>query len=575
MLGTIAEYVAELGLDVAKNCGERKIEEHKLRADLTTFIESQRKYADMCSLAEEIDFQGLIDYISHHLLKDVSTRVFSPNSKMRGDARKMIIDRAITYSGADTPERKQKVADVIAISLDIIRDFYHKQCSMKDYIIASEAVEAVTEVVNESTNTTVATINDKTNLILDKITESRSLFSLDEAEKYAEEGRINDIGRKLNKFLDYISVKHPYYPDFKIDYAHGNLISAPVTPEAAKRFPPSMTFTGAVRFGNEYYNDPNGNPLVYAYRHQLPMIMEVKMVKKYLGEKPDPFQDDVAGLAGKTMIAKPPAFPPAFPCSIKVGTEVFFDYVLLRTQEIEDDGTYVIGNKEQNGYLYFEIRINPNKPSQPDFNIKIEKGSNKDRLKYVKFMNTLSKEKDLHIYLLDEGEDFLAGYINDFELHTGFASVDEEIDYLERVCTIEDFFDVKFPSEGGVSIADFDKIVRISDLIRKDQIEGTWTQATFTGITTQHFREELKSLENTEVHNLSFVWVDHVELFGVELEFRVLRSFISARIMDYDRVKKKVELLDDGESIKITFCASDDNRAIETLKIPEKFEKVS
>lgn len=37
MLGTIAEYVAELGLDVAKNCGERKkIEEHTLRADLAT-----------------------------------------------------------------------------------------------------------------------------------------------------------------------------------------------------------------------------------------------------------------------------------------------------------------------------------------------------------------------------------------------------------------------------------------------------------------------------------------------------------------------------------------------------------
>ena len=575
MLGTIAEYVANLALDLAKNCGERKIEEHKLRADLTTFIEGQRKYADMCSLAEEIDFQGLIDYISHHLLKDVSTRVFSLSSKMRGDARKMIIDRAIAYSGADTPEQKRKSADLIAICLDVIRDFYHKQCSMKDYILASETVEAVTEVVNESTNTTVATINDKTKLILDKIIESRSLFSLDEAMKSAEEGEINDIGRELNKFLDCISVKHPYYPDFKIDYAHGNLISVPVTPEAAKRFPSSMTFTGAVRFGDDYYNDPNGNPLDYAYRHQLPMTMEVKMVQKYLGEKPDPFQDDVAELAGKTMIAEPPAFPPAFPCSIKVGSEVFFDYVLLRIQEIEDDGTYVIGNKEQNGYLYFEIRINPNKPGQPDFRIKIEKGSNKERLKYVEFMNTLSKEKNLHIYLLDEGEDFLAGYINDFELHTGFASVDEEIDYLERVCTIEDYFDVKLPSEGGVSMADFDKIVRISDLIRKDQIEGTWSQATFTGITTQHFREELKSLENTEVHNLSFVWIDHVELFGVELEFRVLRSFISARIMNYDKVKKKVELLDDGESIKITFCAGDDNRAIETLKIPEKFEKVS
>lgn len=575
MLGTIAEYVAELGLDVATNCGERKIEEHTLRADLITYVEGRRKYADMCSLAEEIDFQGLKDYISHHLLEDVSTRVFSPRCKMRGEARKKIIDRAITYSGADTPERKRKVAEVIAICLDIIRDFYHKQCSMKDYILASETVETVTEVVNESTNTTVATINDKTNQILDKITESRSLFSLDEAMKYAEEGRINDIGREIKKSLDCLSVQHPYYPDFKIDYAHGNLISAPVTPEAAKRFPPSMTFTGAIRFGDEYYNDPSGNPLDYSYRHQLPMTMEVERVKKYLGERPDPFQDDVAELAGKTMIAEPPAFPPAFPCSIKIGTEVFFDYVLLRTQEIEDDGTYVISNKEQKGYLYFEIRINPNKPSQPDFKIKIEKGSNKDRLKYVKFMNTLSKEKNLHIYLLDESEDFLAGYINDFDLHTGFASIDEEIDYLERVCTIEDYFDVKLPSEGGVSMADFDKIIRISDLIRNDQIEGTWTQATFTGITTQHFRDELKSLENTEVHNLSFVWADHVELFGVELEFRVLRSFISARIMNYDRVKKKVELLDDGESIKIIFCAGNDNRVVETLKIPEEFEKVS
>ena len=133
----------------------------------------------------------------------------------------------------------------------------------------------------------------------------------------------------------------------------------------------------------------------------------------------------------------------------------------------------------------------------------------------------------------------------------------------------------RVPRYSGYRYAAFRFTYWTTDLIRKDQIEGTWTQATFTGVTTQHFREELKSLENTEVHNLSFVWIDHVELFGVELEFRVLRSFTSARIMDYDRVKKKVELLDDGESIKITFCAGDDNRAIETLKIPEEFEKVS
>lgn len=63
------------------------------------------------------------------------------------------------------------------------------------------------------------------------------------------------------------------------------------------------------------------------------------------------------GLIGNTIIAFPPKFPSAFPCSIKVGSQIFYEYVLLRLQEIEDDETYIINNKERI-YLYlskFEV----------------------------------------------------------------------------------------------------------------------------------------------------------------------------------------------------------------------------
>ena len=78
-----SEYVAGLGLDVAKVKAKEKIDEKKLRAILTTYIESQRKYNEMCTLAEEIDFQGLVDFIRNNLINATVTRVFAPNPKKR------------------------------------------------------------------------------------------------------------------------------------------------------------------------------------------------------------------------------------------------------------------------------------------------------------------------------------------------------------------------------------------------------------------------------------------------------------------------------------------------------------
>ncbi len=569
-----SEYVASLGLDAVMNKFREKIDEKKLRSVLTTYIGKQRKYHEICTFAEEIDFQGLVEYTQKNLIDAICTRVFDPNAKMRGQARQMIVCEAIAYSKANTPEAKRRVAKCINNCLDIIREFYESEhFSLKDYLLAGRIVDAVGEEVYESTKTTVAAVNDAKDQILAKIVKDGSLFSVDNALEYAESGNVGTVGLGIKKVLDHISLTHPYAPDFGYDYRDGMIVSKPLTAEAKTLYPPKIVLSGTVKIGEHYYNDPYSDPLNYAYRHQLPIAMEVSKAEKMLGEKTDPIQDEVQGLVGNTVLATPPEFPPAFPCAIRIGKRTFFDNVLLRTQEIEDDGTYVISNKEQGGSFYFEVRINLNNPSKPDFTINMRNANNRERLNYVRFVSALSREKDLHIYVLSQGEDIIAGYIKDFDYKTGFSSTEEEIDFLERICVIEDFFEVQLSPCGEISNGEYNSVFIISDLIRNEQVIGTWNEVTFTGEMSQHFRKELTTLDKKQ-YVFSYVGVLHVALFGAEFEFSFMRTFKCATVVDLEKVRRKAEVLDDGDSIRITLRAGEDNSVIDTLRIPERFDRV-
>lgn len=52
-------------------------------------------------------------------------------------------------------------------------------------------------------------------------------------------------------------------------------------------------------------------------------------------------------------------------------------------------------------------------------------------------MNELSHVKSLYIFALEKQEDFIAGIIDSVNYKTGFTSIEEEIDFLNRICIIE------------------------------------------------------------------------------------------------------------------------------------------
>lgn len=549
------DYLVTLGLETGKDYLKDRIDEKRLGSELSEYIERQRKYNDIAALSEEFDFQGLVNYLTHDLIKDVECRIFNASKHKRAIARQSIVEKACLYAKAETDEAKYRVSKCISICLDIIRDFYKKGISKSVYVLATDMVDAVGEIVDESARKIIGVV------------QNGSLFSIDKAVQMTETGDIDGVGAGISKLLSHISLEHPLYPDYGYDFTNGKMRSVPLTYNAKKLYPVKYKLTGTMHIGGQCFDEGNGNPTDYAYRHQQPMIMEVSKAEKYLGNKLDPCQSDAIGL--KKVIVDPPQFPLAFACSIKVGKQTFYEYILLRIREILDDGTYVINNNEQGGHFSFEVRINQTNPSKPDFKINMHDANCRELLNYAKFMKALNEAKDLHIYLLEASQDIIAGHINDVPLSTGFSSIDEEIDFLERLCAIEGYFNVVLDPFGDITYEEYHIVRQISDLVRSNEVEERWEEASFTGVMDQHFRDAIIAMDNTP-HLFSYVGMHRVELFGASLEFRFVKTFKCAYIVDLEKLQKKVAILDDGDSIKVKFAPGEDKTAVESLNIPDR-----
>ena len=165
----VADYLTNLGLEAGKKHLCDKVNEKKLHNSLRKYIERHRKYNDLCSFAEEIDFQGLVKYINNQLLDDVEKRIFNPSVEERKIARQNIVDCAVAFSKANTTEARLRVGRLISTSIDIIKDFYKKGIDKQYWLIASEIVDAVASEVNNSEQRIIQQMDVKQDILLNKI----------------------------------------------------------------------------------------------------------------------------------------------------------------------------------------------------------------------------------------------------------------------------------------------------------------------------------------------------------------------------------------------------------------------
>ena len=547
----VVDYLSNIGLDIVKDRIKDSAMESAARDRLRDYLVRQRRINEVCTREEEIDFERLANYIQEELIEDVKVRLFG-ESEERARARQTILSKATSYAQSKTNLSKKRVRKIVEDSIAILHGYYQSKVNRELLFVKAQ----IEDTVSKKIDTTEQNLSTKMAQIEEKVGEA-NLLSLDKNVALVRAGDLSQVESNISTVLKTISLKHSLSPDYGFAMeGQGNLISIPLTEKAIREYPPRFNVTASsVRLGDTVIKKIDDDILSKSYRHQLPISMDVVTAKKYLGDILDPIQKEADQIKGAHVIMTPPPFPPAFPCSISIDDTVFFDYVLLRTKEILDDGTVIITNEEQKSFP-FEISMSYHHQSkQFSLSIHLHSPSNVELLSYYRFISSMACGGELQIKALSMNEFLVKGSANT-------ADNDDysfEIHFLEMIVKIEKAFDCSFDLPKAISQNDYSIVEHLYMLLETGKYEGSWTNMDFEFKVTSLTKQRVSELTDAS-YTLWYLCPATVDLFGTELRFPIRRNIKCAQVYDLEKTKRKAEVLDDEDLIKIKYIPGNGNK---------------
>lgn len=154
------EYLANLGLDAGKEFLIDIKKSSEAKEKIRNYIEMQADINELCSLAEEVNFQEIANYLSTELLDSVKDYLFCKKNT-RETMKTTILSRAYDVSNAKNKLQKERVEKIINDTLNILSDFYRNQVGNKDlFLITAEIVDTLDESIKYSTQKLEKKIDD-------------------------------------------------------------------------------------------------------------------------------------------------------------------------------------------------------------------------------------------------------------------------------------------------------------------------------------------------------------------------------------------------------------------------------
>lgn len=561
----IIDYVVGLGLEAVKDKVKTEWEAKQVRDKLKDFIIRQQKINRSCTREEEIDFGGLTEYIQTNFLDDVHMRVFG-NRKERSIARKSIISKAVFYSQAHTSLSRKRAIWMAETAIDILHEFYKSKINRELKFVVAQIEDVLVDVTTEQTKEIERVVQISEERVigaLSDVVECTGNISIEKNMQLMRKGAIGQVEDTVSNFFDAIKSTHILSPNYGYEYngEKRQLYSIPLTKEAMEKYPPRISCTGTIQMNGKYLERFDADTIDYANRHQLPITLNVIAAQKLLGDVTDPIQHEAENLIGESITIPPKPFPPAFPCSISLDGNVMFDYISFRIEEILDDGTIIISNREQEN-CPFKIRIHANvKSGKTLYSVDVVEPTNEELLQHLRFLARADSGEVISIKVLSLGEELATGKLGNVEYKSGFEKIEAEIDFLEKIVAIEHYYNdtISIPEE--IMLDDFRAISYLSTLISGEESTGSWNKLDFSLTLTEELKQRLAETDDTKF-TLSYAANVTVSFYGKSYELSVVRTFDSVVYQDIERLKKKAEILDVGDTIKLVFLPGDGENGI-------------
>ena len=339
-MSKIIDCIADITLEAVRTKITECISDKKVKQCIKNYLDKQKKLNFHISNEEEIDFEGLANYILTDLIKDVKQWLYG-SRKERGDAYSRILSATATYASANTQLSKNRAKKIVGTAINIIKKYYRKKLN-RDLLFLAGEINNTVEFENKKTRNFVANKIQH----VEEMIKNNSELSIDSAIKKIEDGNISEVQKNFSTYINAISSAHRLFPDFGFRMTPENeIISYPLSDSAITKYPEKIKITDSTtKLGDNIIKDINKSVLEQSYRHQLPISINIKNACKYLGNIVDPSQSIAKKLIGSDIIINPPSFPPAFPCKVSVENTVVVPYLLLRVKEILDDDSFILTN---------------------------------------------------------------------------------------------------------------------------------------------------------------------------------------------------------------------------------------
>lgn len=547
MITRIIDYVTDFGVELIKDKINNEREKNEIRNRLASYIKREQSINFDCTPEEEIDFGGLIQYIQTNFLDDAQLRIFG-NKEERDRAREDIKTKAIINAKANNSLSQERAIKMIETAVDILYNFYNS-AQNKDLRLMAAQIEN--------------TVIDQADEIKEIIKEGIST-SIDKNVSLMKKGEISEVEDKVKTMLNTLGCTHNLYPDYQLVYdSEKNIFySKPLSKEALEKYPPRISCTGTVEMNGKNIDTIDVETINYANRHQYPLKLNVVTAKKMLGDIVDPVQHEAEELMGTSIIIPPKPFPKAFPCSISINDAVMFDYILFRIEEILDDETIIMTNREQEN-CPFKMKLSINVKLQC-MDLSIQKNNNitnEETLHYLKFLLRGKTGGIISIKILSLRKELGSGKLDCLNYDTGFGSVENEVAFYEKIVAIEHHFyrTISVPKE--IEYCDFKMISYLYALINGDECKDECASFSIQLPVTEQLRQIILE-SNNKKSSLSYVGTIYVPIFNEMYEIAIIKTFESVVYDNLEKLKKLVELLDIGDEIKLKFLPYDGDKIV-------------
>lgn len=552
----IIEQIADIGIAAIGNRIKDKRSFAPARDDLVSYLERQNKLNYFCTLDEEIDFGGLAQYIQSDLSDDMALRLFG-NDNERTQAHRKIIEKAKEYASAHTNLSERRAVKLVSDTMNILRDHYRKGISKNLLFVEGEICDHIDHALEEKTSNIGQMISEATTTIIEGVGVSQ--YSLENNLALAQTNQFEKLATNLSMQEKAINATHclaPYY-GFKLEGSN-RLVSIPLLKEATEFYPPGFQMNiKNVRVGNKESNKIDDSTFAYSYRHQVPIQFDIISAKKKLGDTLDPIQIEAEKMIGAHAYVYPKEFPHARAYSISVDDELFYDYLLMRTNEILEDGTAIISNTEQhNAPVSVTFYLNIDRHSFTT-NMKVIDDDNKSSLKYRIFLRALSSGGKLRVKDLESNVMLVEGCPNS-EKPKDPEILDQEIDLLEKLVSIEEFIGEPIHVPDEITVRDHLLIERIYTLVSGEEYSGKWTEFEIGLEYSDESRDKILEMEANRYMFMICQMADF-SLFDKTFSLPLKREYFDAIVLDLDKLKEKVRFLDEGDSFKIKIHSDGEN----------------